>query len=99
MLKCLIGAATLAILTLPAAAQTQAPQTGNPGGTPQTTGPSSGAGIPGHPGGKSGPSAKPQSETSGATSEETRQQDSSKIPGASGGKSGPPARRPGAMEK
>jgi hypothetical protein len=99
MLKCLIGAAALAILTLPAAAQTRTPETGAPGGTPQTTGPSSGAGIPGHPGGKSGPAAKPQSETSGATSDQTGQQDSSKIPGAPGGKSGPPARRPGAMEK
>jgi hypothetical protein len=98
MLKCLIGAAALAIMTLPAAAQTQTPQTGSPGGT-QTTGPNSGAGVPGPPGGKSGPSAKPQSETSGATSDQTRQQDSSKIPGAPGGKSGPPVRRPGAMEK
>jgi hypothetical protein len=103
MLKYLIGAAALAMVALPAAAQTQTPQTGAPGGTPQTTGPSSGTGVPAQPGPQGGPSVKGPAETSGAgadqSSDHSRQQDSSKIPGAPGGKSGAPAKRPGQMEK
>jgi hypothetical protein len=103
MLKGLmIGAAALAFAALPAIAQTQT-QTQTPRDMPQTTAPSSGTGVPGHPGGKSGPAAKSQSETSGAgadqSSDHMRQQDSSKIPGAPGGKSGAPVRKPGQMEK
>jgi hypothetical protein len=99
MLKYLMmGTAALALATLPAAAQTQAPRE-----LPQTTAPSSGTGIPAQPGPQGGPSVKSPSETSGAAADQSsdhmRQQDSSKIPGAPGGKSGAPARKPGQMEK
>jgi hypothetical protein len=103
MLKGIImGAAALAIATLPAAAQTQT-QTQTPRDMPQTTAPSSGTGVPAKPGPQGGPSVKQPSETSGAAADQSsdhmRQQDSSKIPGAPGGKSGAPARKPGQMEK
>jgi hypothetical protein len=101
MMKCLMsGVAALVLVTAPAVAQSQMQR---PSDMPQTTGPSSGAGVPGHPGGKSGPAVKNPSETSGegtgAASDHTRAQDSSKIPGAPGGKSGPATRSPGQMEK
>jgi hypothetical protein len=101
MLKGLmIGAAALAMATLPALAQTQ---TQTPRDMPQTTAPSSGTGIPAQPGPQGGPSVKQPSETSGAgadqSSDHSRAQDSSKIPGAPGGKSGPAIRNPGQTEK
>jgi hypothetical protein len=90
MLRLLMGAIALAIVTLPASAQTATP------GGAQTTVPSgqnSGAGIPGKPGSKSGPAAKPSSETTGSDMSDhnraVRQQDPSKIPGKPGSKSGP----------
>jgi hypothetical protein len=65
--------AVLAMVTLPVVAQTP-------------TQPNSGAGIPGQPGGKSGPAAK------STTSDDQRNsatQDTSKIQGKPGSKSGP----------
>lgn len=53
---------------------------------------SSGAGIAGQPGNKSGPAAKPgETVGSGTTEQNTtvQQQDTSKIKGLAGGKSGP----------
>jgi hypothetical protein len=96
MLRLLMGAIALAIVTVPAAAQTTAPGAGT-----QTTVPSgqnSGAGIPGKPGSKSGPAAKSSSETTGSDTNDhnraVRQQDSPKIPGQPGNKSGPAVRPP-----
>jgi len=96
MLRLLMGATALAIVTLPASAQNTAP----PGGSQVTvpSGQNSGAGIPGKPGSKSGPAAKSSSETTGADMSDqnraVRQQDSSKIPGQPGNKSGPAVRPP-----
>jgi hypothetical protein len=100
MKSLMIGAAALAMATLPAIAQTQ---TQTQKDMPQTTAPSSGTGIPAQPGPQGGPSVKQPSETSGAgadqSSDHMRQQDSSKIPGAAGSKSGPATRNPGQMQK
>jgi len=89
MLRLLTGAVALAMVTLPASAQTTAP----PGGGQVTvpSGQSSGTGIPGKPGSKSGPAAKSSPETIGSDDHNraVRQQDSSKIPGQPGNKSGP----------
>jgi hypothetical protein len=96
MLKLLTGVIALAIVTLPASAQTTAP----PGGGQVTvpSGQNSGAGIPGKPGSKSGPAAKSSSETTGSDTSDhnraVRQQDSSKIPGQPGNKSGPAVKPP-----
>jgi hypothetical protein len=96
MLRLVIGAIALAIVTLPASAQT----TDRPGGGQVTvpSGQNSGAGIPGKPGSKSGPAAKSSSETTGSDMSDqnraVRQQDSSKIPGQPGNKSGPAVRPP-----
>jgi hypothetical protein len=96
MLRLLTGAIALAIITLPASAQTTAP----PGGGQVTvpSGQSSGPGIPGKPGSKSGPAAKSSPETTGSDMNDhnraVRQQDSSKIPGQPGNKSGPAVVRP-----
>jgi hypothetical protein len=96
MLKLLTGVIALAIVTLPASAQTTAP----PGGGQVTvpSGQNSGAGIPGKPGSKSGPTAKSSSETTGSDTSDhnraVRQQDSSKIPGQPGNKSGPAVKPP-----
>jgi hypothetical protein len=96
MLRLLTGVIALAIVTLPASAQTTAP----PGGGQVTvpSGQNSGAGIPGKPGSKSGPAAKSSSETTGSDMSDhnraVRQQDSSKIPGQPGNKSGPAVRPP-----
>jgi hypothetical protein len=98
MLRFVNGAIALAIVTLPASAQT----TARPGGGDVTvpSGQNSGAGIPGHPGSKSGPAAKSQSETTGTDMDQhnrtIREQDSSKIPGQPGNKSGPAVRPPAA---
>jgi hypothetical protein len=97
MLRLVTGAVALAIVALPASAQTPS----RPGGGADVTTPSgqnSGAGIPGRPGSKSGPAVKPQSETTGSDINEhnrtIRQQDSSKIPGKPGSKSGPAVKPP-----
>jgi hypothetical protein len=73
-------------------------QTTNPGSqdrdsvTPST--PNSGAGVPGHPGNKSGPAIKRSGTTGSDVNSGTSTQDTSKIPGKPGGKSGPAARSP-----
>jgi hypothetical protein len=91
MLRFLMLATALAVVTLPASAQTSAP----PGGGQATmpSGQNSGPGIPGKPGSKSGPAVKPSGETTGSDMSDhnraVRQQDSSKIPGKPGSKSGP----------
>jgi hypothetical protein len=95
MLRLLMGAIALAIVTLSASAQT----TDRPGGGQVTvpSGQNSGTGIPGQPGSKSGPAAKSSPETTGSDMDHNRavrQQDSSKIPGQPGNKSGPTVRPP-----
>jgi hypothetical protein len=96
MLRLLMGAIALAIVTLPASAQT----TDRPGDGQVTvpSGQNSGTGIPGQPGSKSGPAAKSSPETTGSDMNDhnraVRQQDSSKIPGQPGNKSGPAVRPP-----
>ena len=96
MLRLLMGATALAIVTLPASAQTTAPPAG--GQVTAPSGQNSGAGIPGKPGSKSGPAVKPSGETTGSDMSDhnraVRQQDSSKIPGQAGNKSGPSVRPP-----
>jgi hypothetical protein len=91
MLRLLIGAAALALVTLPASAQSTAPSEG--GQVTAPSGQNSGPGIPGKPGSKSGPAVKPSGETTGSDMSDhnraVRQQDSSKIPGQPGNKSGP----------
>jgi hypothetical protein len=64
MLRLFTGAIALAIVTLPASAQTTAPSGG--GQVTAPSGQNSGAGIPGKPGSKSGPAAKSSSETTGS---------------------------------
>jgi hypothetical protein len=92
MPKFFVGPVALAIAMLPAVAiaQTTSP---NPQGTPsvQPTGPTSGAGVPGMPGNKSGPAAK-RPETTGSDAKSP--QDVSKVPGKPGSKSGPAVRSP-----
>jgi hypothetical protein len=96
MLRLLMGAIALAIVTLPASAQNTAPTAGGQVTVP--SGQNSGAGIPGKPGSKSGLAAKSSSETTGSDMNDqnraVRQQDSSKIPGQPGNKSGPAVRPP-----
>jgi hypothetical protein len=96
MLRLLMGTVALAIVTLPASAQTTTPAGG--GQVTAPSGQNSGAGTPGKPGSKSGPAAKPSSETTGSDMSDhnraVRQQDSSKIPGQPGSKSGPSIRPP-----
>jgi hypothetical protein len=99
MLRLITGAIAVAIVTLPASAQTTAPQGGGQVTVP--SGQNSGTGIPGKPGSKSGPAAKSSPETTGSDTNDhnraVRQQDSSKIPGQPGNKSGPAVRpSPGA---
>ena len=90
MLKLHTGAA-IAIVTLPALAQTTTPPAGSQITVP--SGQNSGAGIPGKPGSKSGPAAKSSPETTGSDMSDhncaVREQDPSKIPGQPGNKSGP----------
>jgi hypothetical protein len=98
MRRFMLGAVALALMTIPAVAQTSS---GSSGQTPQATSPNSGAGVQGKPGNKNGPPAN-SSETTGANSGTnssmgnagTTPQDASKIPGMTGNKSGPPARKP-----
>jgi hypothetical protein len=95
MLRLLMGATALAVVTLPASAQTAAPSGG--GQVTAPSGQNSGAGIPGKPGSKSGPAAKSETTTGSDMSDHNRavrQQDSSKIPGQPGSKSGPSIRPP-----
>jgi hypothetical protein len=96
MLRLLTGAIALAIVTLPASAQTTAPSGGGQVTVP--SGQNSGTGIPGKPGNKSGPAVRSPSETTGSDMNDhnraVREQDSSKIPGQSGNKSGPAVVRP-----
>jgi hypothetical protein len=83
MMNLLHAAAVLAMLAMPAMAQST--------GTNSPSAHNSGAGIAGQPGNKNGPAAKPgqdQTATSQANSA-TSLQDPSKIPGKPGGKSGP----------
>jgi len=91
MLRLLTRAAAIAIVTLPASAQTTAPAAGGQVTVP--SGQNSGAGIPGKPGSKSGPAAKPSPETTGSDMSDhnraVREQDPSKIRGQPGNKSGP----------
>jgi hypothetical protein len=98
MLRLVIGAIALAIVTLPASAQTTDRPGGGGGQVTVPSGQNSGAGIPGKPGSKSGPAAKSSSETTGSDMSDqnraVRQQDSSKIPGQPGNKSGPAVRPP-----
>ena len=70
--------AMLAMIALPVAAQTPTP-------------PNSGAGVPGQPGGKSGPAAK---SPAGADQRTPATQDTSKIQGKPGSKSGPAVNPP-----
>ena len=95
MLRLCVGAMALALATVPVAAQTS--------GQTNTQVPSaqnSGAGIPGHPGTKSGPAAKPSDSTGTVgmgnepQNQTTRQQDPAKIPGKPGSKSGPAEKSP-----
>src|SRR5689334_17701703 len=58
------------------------------------TSPNSGAGVPGHPGNKSGPAAKRSGTTGSDVNSGTSTQDTSKIPGKPGSKSGPAERSP-----
>jgi len=93
MQKFFAGPVALVIAMLPAVAIAQ---TTNPNlqGTQsvQPTSPNSGAGIPGQPGSKSGPTAK-KPETTGSDANRTPQ-DASNIPGKPGSKSGPAVRSP-----
>ena len=98
MLKIFATASALALLALPAMAQT---------GTSTQSPPSaqnSGTGITGAPGSKNGPALN-QSGTTGTGSGEsdhnkaTQQRDSAKVPGMKGGKSGPAERSPNSSAK
>ena len=76
------------VLTTPAWRKMRNPQ--------QPTSPNSGAGIPGQPGGKSGPAMKPSTATTGSGVESGggRNQDAAKVPGLPGSKSGPAVKSP-----
>jgi hypothetical protein len=91
----MLGTAALALMMLPATAQTSSPDVA--GQSVQPTSPNSGAGTEGKPGHQSGASLKPSETTganSGATSDDKMPQDASKIPGMQGNKSGPAPRKP-----
>jgi len=88
------AAGMLAMVALPALAETN--------NSSQVTGPSaqsSGVGVPGQTGSKSGPAVRPPRGSSGATAStdqtnpSTRLQDPSKIEGKPGNKSGSPPKR------
>lgn len=90
-MKWFVSAASLAlVIAIPAAmAQSAKPET-----APSAQ--NSGAGIPGKPGSKSGPSVKSGTVGSSATTNQenptVRQQDPTGIQGKPGNKSGPPAK-------
>jgi hypothetical protein len=95
MVKIFAGPLALVIAFLPAIAVAQTSTTGpqdRPAVAPTT--PNSGAGVPGHPGNKSGPAAKRPGTTGSDVNSGTSTQDTSKIPGKPGGKSGPAAKSP-----
>jgi hypothetical protein len=83
-MKLMQTVAVLALIASPALADTAAHSN-----VPSAQ--NSGAGIPGKPGGKSGPAVAPQGRTANSdqTNPATRLQDAGKIPGKPGGKSGP----------
>jgi len=63
--------------------------------TPTANPPSSGAGVSGLPGGKSGPAVKSGTVGSSSTEDSTvRQQDATKVQGLPGNKSGPAEKQP-----
>jgi hypothetical protein len=79
MSRILFAVMALAVLAPAAAAQQNVPQSGQ----------SSGTGVAGQPGSKSGPAARhQQSDTSAQADPAVRNQDVSKVPGKAGGKSG-----------
>ena len=94
MRRFMLAAGAIALMTVPALAQSSSGSTGQ---TPQATSPNSGAGVQGEPGSKNGPPAQ-TSETTGANSSMGNAgktpQDASKIPGMPGNKSGPAPRKP-----
>jgi hypothetical protein len=95
MRKLMLGATALALLIMPATAQTSTP--GAAGQAVQPTSPNSGAGVEGHPGNKNGPANHSSQTTgagSGASNADKTPQDASKIPGMPGNKSGPAPRKP-----
>lgn len=95
-MKLIISAVALALAVLPSSVSAQ---TTKPDVSSAPIAQSSGAGIPGHPGSKSGPAVKP-GETVGSSSTQdqqnptVQQQDPSNIKGLPGNKSGPPAKQP-----
>lgn len=93
MLKIPAAAAALALIAMPAFAQTTYAQTTSPGTQ------NSGAGVAGQPGGKNGPPAtkKVQPNTMAndhAQHKAVQNQDVSKVPGKPGSKSGPAVKPP-----
>jgi hypothetical protein len=84
-------------LVLSLAAQAALAQTTKPDVSAAPSAQSSGAGIAGQPGNKSGPAAK-SGDTVGSSSNQqnptVQQQDTSNIKGLPGNKSGPPAKKP-----
>ena len=91
-MKRIIGAVALGLTILPAAALAQGSKS-DASSAPSAQ--SSGAGIPGHPGSKSGPAVKPGGTVGSSSAEEqqnptVRSQDPSKVKGLPGNKSGLP---------
>jgi hypothetical protein len=103
MLRLAAVALAFATMASPAFSQTGTPSGAGAGQVTVPSGQNSGAGIPGQPGNKNGPSAGSPSATTGAGANSqapepnngtVRQQDSAKIPGQPGSKSGPAAKPP-----
>ena len=92
---CKSVALVIAVLPLSALAQTTSPSPRDTQSVAPTT-PTSGAGVPGHPGNKSGPAVKRSGTTGSDVNSGTSTQDASKIPGKPGSKSGPATRSPSA---
>jgi hypothetical protein len=94
-MKWIIGAVALTLAVLP---QSVSAQTTNPDASAAPSAQSSGAGIPGQRGNKSGPAAKPGTVGSSSTTTQenptVRLQDPSNTKGLPGNKSGPPAKQP-----
>jgi hypothetical protein len=95
-MRCIVTAVAL-VLTISATAAFA--QTQKPDVSAAPSAQSSGAGIAGHPGGKSGQAVKPGLGTVGSTAPNqqnptVQQQDPSNIKGMPGNKSGPPAKQP-----
>ena len=86
-------------LALAISASTALAQTQKPDVSAAPSAQSSGTGIAGQPGSKSGPAVKPALGTGGSTAPNqqnptVQQQDPSNIKGMPGSKSGPPAKQP-----